>query len=170
VVFGSFGQAANANALIADLRRGGIEARGEPTEIGGRPATRVVAGPFRDRAAAEQIRLSARQLRSDLTANIVEIDDSAAARAPATAAAPAAPSGTGWAVQIGAYRSVSDAGAQRDRLRGAGFAAFIDEIRTESGTLYRVRVGPAAERAGADRLRADLRARLGIDGLVVSHP
>lgn len=174
VVFGSFGQAANANALIADLRRGGIEARGEPTRIGGREATRVLAGPYRDRAAAEQIRLSARQVRADLTANIVEADDTAAARAPATAsaAAPAgtAPSGTGWAVQIGAYQSASDAGAQRDRIAAAGFTAFIDQVRTERGTLYRVRVGPTAQRAGADQLRADVRARLGIDGLVVSHP
>ncbi len=175
VVFGSFGQAANANALIADLRRGGIEARGEPTQIGGRAATRVLAGPYRDRAAAEQVRLSARQVRADLTANIVEVDDSAAARAPATAsaAAPAAgsaPSGTGWAVQIGAYHSASDAGAQRDRIAAAGFTAFIDQVRTERGTLYRVRVGPTAQRAGADQLRADVRARLGIDGMVVSHP
>lgn len=175
VVFGSFGQAANANALIADLRRGGIEARGEPTQIGGRPATRVLAGPYRDRAAAEQIRLSARQVRADLTANIVESDDTAAARAPASAstAAPAtaaAGSGTGWAVQIGAYQSASDAGAQRDRIAAAGFTAFIDQVRTERGTLYRVRVGPAAQRAGAEQLRADVRARLGIDGLVVSHP
>jgi DedD protein len=176
VVFGSFGQPANANALIADLRGGGIEARGEPTEISGRPATRVVAGPFRDRAAAEQIRLSARQVRADLSANIVEIDETAAARAATAAASAAAPAssggaaGTGWAVQIGAFRSVSDAGAQRDRLRTAGFAAFIDEIRTEGGTLYRVRVGPTAQRAGAEQLRADLRARLGVDGLVVTHP
>lgn len=175
VVFGSFSQATNANALIADLRRGGIEARGEPTEIGGRPATRVLAGPYRDRAAAEQIRLSARQVRADLTANIVETDDTAAARAPASAstAAPAtspAGAGAGWAVQIGAYQSASDAGAQRDRIAAAGFTAFIDQVRTERGTLYRVRVGPAAQRAGAEQLRADLRARLGIDGLVVSHP
>jgi cell division septation protein DedD len=174
VVFGSFGQAANANALIGDLRRGGIEARGEPTQIGGRAATRVVAGPYRDRASAEQIRLSARQVRADLTANIVEVDDTAAARAPATASteppASAAPSGTGWAVQIGAYQSASDAGAQRDRIAAAGFTAFIDQVRTERGTLYRVRVGPTAQRAGADQLRADVRSRLGIDGLVVSHP
>jgi cell division septation protein DedD len=174
VVFGSFSQAANANALIADLRRGGIEARGEPTQIGGRPATRVLAGPYRDRASAEQIRLSARQVRADLTANIVEVDDTAAARAPTSARADApartAPSGTGWAVQIGAYQSASDAGAQRDRLAAAGFTAFIDQVRTERGTLYRVRVGPTAERAGAEQLRADVRARLGIDGLVVSHP
>jgi DedD protein len=175
VVFGSFGQAANANALIGDLRRGGIDARGEPTEIGGKPATRVLAGPYRDRAAAEQIRLSARQVRSDLTANIVEVDDTAGARASATTAATPAPSaasagGAGWAVQIGAYQSAADAGAQRDRLNTAGFSAFIDQVRTERGTLYRVRVGPTAQRAGADQLRADVRARLGIDGLVVSHP
>jgi cell division septation protein DedD len=173
VVFGSFGQAANADALVADLRRGGIEARGEPTQIGGRAATRVLAGPYRDRAAAEQVRLSARQVRSDLTANIVEVDDTAASRAPtgaASTAAPAAPSGTGWAVQIGAYQSATDAGAQRDRVSAAGFNAFIDQVRTERGTLYRVRVGPAAQRAGAEQLRADVRARLAIDGLVVSHP
>lgn len=177
VVFGSFGQAANANALIADLRRGGIDARGEPTEIGGQPATRVLAGPFRDRAAAEQIRLSARQVRSDLSANIVQVDETTGARAASTAAAspvaaPAASAsaGAGWAVQIGAYQSAADAGAQRDRLTTAGFSAFIDQVRTERGTLYRVRVGPTAQRAGADQLRADVRARLGIDGLVVSHP
>jgi cell division septation protein DedD len=43
-------------------------------------------------------------------------------------------------------------------------------VRAENGTLYRVRVGPETQRAGAERLRSALRERFRIDGLIVTHP
>lgn len=86
------------------------------------------------------------------------------------AAKPADTSKTGFAVQVGAFASTSEATALRDRLRGAGFNSFTESVRTDKGTLTRVRVGPAMTRAEADQLKASVQARLGIAGIVRPHP
>ena len=88
---------------------------------------------------------------------------------PAEAPKPAA-SGTGFAVQLGAFSNAADANALRDRARGAGFSAFVEQVRTDKGTLSRVRVGPVANRADADRLKAQVASRIGVDGMVRPHP
>ena len=92
-----------------------------------------------------------------------------AATKPAEAPKPAA-SGTGFAVQLGAFSNPSDANALRDRARGAGFSAFVEQVRTDKGTLSRVRVGPVANRADADRLKAQVGSKIGVDGMVRPHP
>ena len=99
----------------------------------------------------------------------------------ATAAKPATPapkpdtpkpaaSSVGFAVQLGAFSQASDANAMRDKLRAGGFSAFVEQVRTDKGTLNRVRVGPVASRADADRLKAQVSAKVGIDGMVRPHP
>ena len=92
-----------------------------------------------------------------------------AATKPAEAPKPAA-SGTGFAVQLGAFSNASDANALRDRARGAGFSAFVEQVRTDKGTLNRVRVGPVANRADADRLKTQVASKIGVDGMVRPHP
>ena len=57
-----------------------------------------------------------------------------------------------------------------ERLRGAGFNAFTESVNTDKGTLTRVRVGPAMNRAEADQLKASVQAKLGIAGIVRPHP
>lgn len=96
----------------------------------------------------------------------------AAEPAPAPAPKPAttAASGIGYAVQVGALSSPTDATALRDRMRAAGFNAFTETVNTDKGTLTRVRVGPVAGRAEADALKAQVRAKSGIDGIVRPHP
>lgn len=89
--------------------------------------------------------------------------------APAPAAQPAAAS-VGFAVQLAAFSNVADAQRLQDRARAAGFSAFVEPVRTENGTLHRVRIGPAADRAEADRLRAQAASRLGVSGIVRPHP
>lgn len=93
----------------------------------------------------------------------------AAPTPPAPTPKPAA-AGVGFAVQLGAFSAEAEAGKLRDRARAAGFNAFVEQVRTDKGTLSRVRVGPVADRAEADRLKAQLAAKLGIDGFVQSHP
>jgi cell division septation protein DedD len=98
-----------------------------------------------------------------------------AATAPAKpAAAPAAPApaaaDTGFAVQLAAFSKVADANALRDRARAAGFSAFVEAVSTDKGTLSRVRLGPVATRAEAERLQAQARAKLGLAGAVRPHP
>ncbi|HEY5614276.1 MAG TPA: SPOR domain-containing protein [Lysobacter sp.] len=84
--------------------------------------------------------------------------------------APSAAAGVGFAVQLGAFSSTAEADKLRDRARAAGFSAFVQQVRTDKGTLSRVRVGPVMNRADADQLKAQVSAKLGISGIVQSHP
>lgn len=85
--------------------------------------------------------------------------------APASASA-----STGFAIQLAAFSKSEDGNALRDKLRAAGFTAFTESVATDKGTLTRVRVGPVATRAEADQLRAQVKAKLGLDGIVRPHP
>lgn len=93
----------------------------------------------------------------------------ATAPKPAEAAKPAA-SGSGFAVQVGAFGNAAEAGKLRDRLRAAGFTAFTETVNSDKGALTRVRVGPVLSRAEADQLRAQVNAKAGISGIVRPHP
>ncbi|SDY40771.1 Cell division protein DedD (protein involved in septation) [Lysobacter sp. yr284] len=89
---------------------------------------------------------------------------------PAAPAKPAA-AGTGFAVQLGAFGNAEEANKLRDRARAAGFSAFVEQVRTDKGTLNRVRIGPVVNRADADKLKGQVAAKLGIgDALVKPHP
>lgn len=92
----------------------------------------------------------------------------AAAPKPTPAAVPAA-AGLGFAVQMGAFASEAEATALRDRLRAAGHSAIVQPVRTDKGTLNRVRVGPVATRAEAEQLKSRLAGGFGA-GMVVQHP
>jgi len=93
----------------------------------------------------------------------------AAQPAVARPSTPAAAS-TGFAVQLGAFGSAEEAGKLRDRARGAGFSAFVEQVRTDKGVLNRVRVGPVASRDQADQLKAQVASKLGVSGIVRPHP
>ena len=88
---------------------------------------------------------------------------------PVESAKPAA-SNVGFAVQLGAFTQAADANALRDKLRAGGFSAFVEQVKTDKGTLSRVRVGPVASRADADKLKAQVAAKVGINGMVRPHP
>lgn len=85
--------------------------------------------------------------------------------------APSAPaaSGVGFAVQMGAFASEAEANALRDRLRAAGYSSLVQPVRTDKGTLSRVRVGPVSSRAEAEQLKSRLAGSFGA-GMVVPHP
>ena len=73
-------------------------------------------------------------------------------------------------MQLGAFGSEADAQALVTRARAAGFVAFDQRVPTANGVLWRVRLGPAADRAAAEQMRSDAAAKLGVSGLVVPHP
>lgn len=76
----------------------------------------------------------------------------------------------GFAVQLGAFSDAAEAGAMRERLRAAGFTAFTETVNTDKGKLTRVRVGPVLDRAAADQLKSQIKAKTGVDGIVRPHP
>jgi DedD protein len=165
VNLGSYGNAANAEALRLRLRDAGLKVYGEPIQIDGRPATRLRAGPYASRAEAEAARNEARRTQADVPAAVVILDSDAPGGAPAKPAVAG-----GFAVQVGALKSEGEANTLAGRLRNAGFSAYVERAQTDSGTLWRVRAGPELQRDRAERLREDIRAKLRLDGLVVSHP
>ena len=165
---GSFSNLANARALADKLRAAGLPVTSESVDVNGKPAMRLRVGPYAERALAEAARQRAERVAG--TATVVVALDAAAAPAPAPTR-PAAAARVGFAVQLGAFSSEADASALRDRATAAGFVAFHQRVQTERGVVWRVRVGPEADRAAAERLRDSVAAKLGLrDLIVVSHP
>ena len=89
---------------------------------------------------------------------------------PPPASKPADTSKTGFVVQVGAFADANAATALRDKLRAAGMNAFTDTVNTDGGKRTRVRVGPAMNRTEADALKAQVKAKAGVDGFVRPHP
>jgi cell division septation protein DedD len=173
VGFGTYSTAAAADRIVGDLRASQLPGFRERATVDGRTVYRVRIGPYASRAEAEAARLRAAHVRDDVGAQVVALDAPATASPPAPASptpAPAAAADTGFVVQVGAFRDGNEAEALRDRVRAAGMGAFTEPVQTDQGRLVRVLVGPAFERAEADRLKAQIKARFGIDGLVRSHP
>ncbi len=96
-------------------------------------------------------------------------DSKARQQAPAARAAGAAtPPTSGWAVQVGSFASRENAERLAHELKGKGFAATVSQ-GSGPKRLWRVRVGPEADRAAAVALGAKLHSA-GQSGAVVPFP
>ena len=89
---------------------------------------------------------------------------SAATTAPSQAPPPAARGS--FAVQLGTFGNRENADRLVREMNAKGFAAFVAPYTKENHELYRVRVGPARDRAAAEALAAQLR-RIGQSGSIV---
>jgi cell division septation protein DedD len=135
-------------------------AAGQPTAANASPATA-------DAATTRTVTTAARTATTP--------DAPPAPTAPPTPSAPPAParpgaSSVGFAVQLGAFANAAEAQRLQDRARAAGFSAFVEPVRTDGGTLHRVRIGPVTDRGDADALRTQAASRLGVSGIVRPHP
>ncbi|HJU27343.1 MAG TPA: SPOR domain-containing protein, partial [Rhodanobacteraceae bacterium] len=164
---GVYGNRANADKLIASVRKQGFPAHGENTTYKGKPATRVVVGPFADRSLAETERLTLKSLHPDVPVALMASARDQTNDAPANAV-PADRAG-GWAVQLGAFGSEADANRMRDRLRELGFDGYVDSTPSGKGRLYRVRAGPVNQRDRAEELKAQIAAKMKISGIIVTQ-
>lgn len=193
VSFGSFSTIAAADAAVASLRASQLPGFREAATIDGKTVQRVRIGPFASRADAEAARQRAAQVGSSSDTRVIALDGEPVETKPAApkpvasvpavskpiaskpapaAPKPAAPAAAdvGFAVQLAAFSKPADAIALRDRARAAGFSAFTETVPTDKGNLVRVRIGPVASRAEAERLQAQVQAKLGLAGVVRSHP
>ncbi len=165
VRFGSFGDRANADRLVSRLRAAGISSAIEPVTSGDRTLQRVRSQALADRTEAERIRLTARKALPEVSAQVVELDlpDQTASRV-------SNPVASGWAVQVGVFSTNETAEKLAGELRGAGFEGYVERLPSSGKVLYRVRVGPLARRADANKVLADLKAKRSLEGLVVTYP
>jgi DedD protein len=90
-----------------------------------------------------------------------------AATQPAPVSTPAPGPAGGFAVQLGSFSSRDNANRLVRDMTAKGFAAFVAPITSNGRELYRVRVGPARDRASAEALAVQLR-RIGQTGSIVS--
>ncbi len=186
----AYASAANATALQRKVQALGYGASSRPVSQAGKQLTQVTAGPFETRTAAEAARLKIAQTVAGLQPH-VEQDTSreapAAAAAHAVAATPSAPvaaaaghasasSATvapkagGWAVQLAALGNQADANALRDKLRASGFDGYVSSVQSAGKQLWQVRAGPQTQRADAQRVHDQIKAKLGMDGVVRQVP
>lgn len=168
VHLGVYSETKNAGELVATLKKSGFQAFAETSVYQGKPAERVRVGPFEDRAAAEAARLRIKQSKPTVPGSVVQLATDAKADAPATALA--ANRAGGWAVQLGALKTMDDANKLRDRLKNAGFVAFVDKVDANGTMLWRVRAGPEVDRGAADKLRVGIKEKLKLDGMIVAQP
>jgi cell division septation protein DedD len=177
-----------ADALVQKVKALGYPVSTASTNQAGKALTRVTAGPFETRAAAEAARLKIVAAAPGAPATLstkaeAQIADAPAPSRPAARAPVAAPSAVpaavpaappragGFAVQVAAVSNEADATRLRDRLRGAGIPGYVDSIASSSGAkLWRVRAGPQTQRDDALRLKEQIKAKMGLDGVVVPAP
>jgi DedD protein len=91
----------------------------------------------------------------------------AVARADAGSPKPAV---TAWAIQVGSFSERTNADKLVQELRAARYPAFQEATEVQGNTLYRVRVGPEADRELADAMAEGIAKRFKLNGRVVSYP
>jgi DedD protein len=87
----------------------------------------------------------------------------------AIASAPSVPTSRGWAVQLGCFSSKATADRIASEASGSGQTAFVMPVKSGANTLYRVRVGPFADRAAANAALVRIKQRVA-NAAVVAHP
>lgn len=95
------------------------------------------------------------------------ISDDASAESPSVAVAPGE---RAWSVQVASFRDSSKAAALRDQLRDQGFQTYVNEVILSDGTLFtQVLVGPETDMDSVQALKADIKQKVELQGLVVRY-
>jgi DedD protein len=74
----------------------------------------------------------------------------------------------GWMVQVGTFSNTQNATRLRDRLKSLGHSVHADSVTVGGKKAMRLRVGPFADRAKADKAQAQIRKETGVAGVVQS--
>lgn len=172
VNLGAYANAGNVASLRREVQALGYPSSTQVVTLGGKQLTQVAAGPFETRTAAEAARLKIGQKVQGVHPTLdrgSSAPQAAAAAAPSASDASAAKAG-GWAVQLAALSNEADANALRDKLRAGGFDGYVNPVRSGSTRLWQVRAGPLTQHADAERVQAQIKAKLGIDGVIRRVP
>jgi DedD protein len=148
--------AAAPDAAVEAKPAGALNASGKPVETAQRAATDVAPSPAP--TAASIITAKPEPLKPAAPAAKFE---SGGTRPDVVASA------GGFVVQLAAFADAKAAPALASKLKSAGFPAFTETLKTDQGTMRRVRVGPYATREVADAEAARLNAA-GYRGVVTT--
>lgn len=173
--------AAGTQSWHYDLENGdsesGPENREPPPMLTGMENTGQTADPDTATATEEATTAPPQSAQQTVTRSEPPAGEAQTASAPAPeAAGPArepavadtAPAGA-WAVQVGSFSEAARAESYAAELRKKGFRVFTMEFTTGGTTYHRVRVGPQATRAEAEKAAERLKAATGGPAKVVSN-
>jgi len=88
----------------------------------------------------------------------------------ATPVSAAVPGPQGWLVQLASFSSAANAEELRQRLQAKGYRVTVVALKQEGQPIYRVRVGPEAQRAAAEGLRERVARDFKLNGLLMRLP
>ena len=74
-----------------------------------------------------------------------------------------------WVLQFGSFSKEKNAVNLLEKLRNRGYAAFIELVDLDAGSLYKVRVGPQLERNESLRIRAQIESEFSIKGILITY-
>lgn len=176
----AYANASSVDRLVRRVRGFGYPVLTRVVTQAGKQLTLVTAGPFDSRTSAEAARLKITQsipgVPAKLEAGLGHTGSSVSTMPMGHASASAQPAATttaragGYAVQVAAMGNQAEADALRDKLRANGFDGFVDTVDVGGKRLWRVRAGPQTQRADAERVRDQVKAKLGLAGNVVGVP
>jgi len=159
----SFSNTSNVNQLSGVLRENGLPVLTDTVDAAAGLLHRVRVGPYDDLAGATAAMDRIGALMSDLNPRVVDLRPDE--HAPVTD--PGDPM-VRWVVQAGSFGDSANAEQLVAQLRLNDFPAYTETIRSASGTVYKVRIGPLVERQGAVELAERLSSRMKIDGMIMS--
>ena len=74
-----------------------------------------------------------------------------------------------WILRVASVSSAEKADQLRKDLLEMGHKAYAKKIRSNGKTLYRVYVGPKAEKARLQKIQGDIDARFGVSSLITRY-
>ena len=150
-------------------------AKAEPPKVAAatpaaKPATDAATPPAYDteaappkKAAAEKTAAAVKPAEKPVAAEPANAVEKAK---PAEKTKPAAKGAAGYVVQVAALNDPDKARQMRDQIAATGVKAYTEVVPTAKGNVTRVRAGPFASRAEADKARDKLKAT-GLNGNVI---
>tara|TARA_R110002074_G_scaffold170006_1_gene332208 strand:+ start:43016 stop:43531 length:516 start_codon:yes stop_codon:yes gene_type:complete len=78
---------------------------------------------------------------------------------------------TAWVVQVGSFSEQKNADNLANKLKIAGYVAFVEQTEGKIGEIYRVRVGPELSKEKADAVATQLQTEEKLpNAIVVQYP
>lgn len=75
-----------------------------------------------------------------------------------------------WVIQLGSFTSQVNADGLVRRLQNEGFPAYIEQVKAETGTVFKVRVGPELSRKDAEDIQRNLKSKMNLDAIIMRFP
>ncbi len=74
-----------------------------------------------------------------------------------------------WVIQVGSFSTKENAAGLHDRLKADNYKVFVKEVKSSSGSSYRVLIGPNADRAKLEPFKVKLENLLDAPALIKAY-